>query len=345
MDVVFSEDHALHDPQSFLVRGRLMPAAEVPERAARLHDAVRKDHRVIGPEPHDHAAIARVHSPDYLSFLATAHERWAAIPGAGGEVIPNVFPARSGASRPHHVVGQAGFHQGDGACPIGPGTWEAARTSADVALTAADLVIGGANHAFALCRPPGHHAFRDMAAGFCFLNNVAIAADHVLSMHDRVAILDFDVHHGNGTQAVFWERDDVLFVSIHGDPSGFYPFFWGHAHERGEGRGRGFNRNIPLPAGTDDEAFLEALASGLDTIAAYDPGTLLVSAGFDAQENDPLGIFKVTTGGFGKVGEAIGAFAAERDLPAVLIQEGGYLCDELGANLAAFLAGFESARS
>jgi acetoin utilization deacetylase AcuC-like enzyme len=344
MDVVFSEEHRLHDPISFLVRGQLAAPAEVPRRAEVLHQAVAGDHAVVAPASFDDACVARAHSADYLAFLEGAHRRWSELPGSGPEILPNVFPSRLQASRPEHIVGQAGYHMGDGACPIGAGTWKAARASADVALTAADKVRNGASHAFALCRPPGHHAFRDMAAGFCFLNNVAIATEHMLPTHGRAAIVDFDVHHGNGTQAIFWEREDVLFISIHCDPTNFYPFFWGYAHERGAGRGTGASRNLPLAPGTDDTGFLEALDSALETVAAFDPGVLLVSAGFDAQENDPLGVLKITTGGFGRVGERFGAFAAERDLPSVLVQEGGYLCDELGANLAAFLAGFETTR-
>jgi len=344
MDVVFSPDHALHDSKSFIVRGTIAAPAEVPRRAEVLHAAVVDDHSILAPSAHDRGALARVHSADYLTFLETAHQRWSELPGAGPEILPNVFPARANATRPDHIVGQAGFHMGDGACPIGPGTWEAARISADVVLTTADRVLDGADHAFALCRPPGHHAFRDMAAGFCYLNNVAIAAEHVLPTYGRAAIVDFDVHHGNGTQSVFWERDDVLFVSVHGDPVDFYPFFWGHRHERGAGPGAGYTRNIPLANGTADDGFLEALESAMETVAAFDPGVLLVSAGFDAQENDPLGILKVTTDGFARVGECLGAFAAERGLPAVLVQEGGYLCDELGLNLAAFLAGYQTRR-
>ena len=344
MDVVFSEEHKLHDPASFLVRGVISQPAEVPRRAEVLLEAIAGDHRVSAPGAFAPSSLARAHSADYLEFLANAHARWAALPGSGPEILPNAFPSRPNASRPAHIVGQAGYHMGDGACPIGARTWDAARASANVALTAAQMVRDGKSHAFALCRPPGHHAFRDMAAGFCFLNNVAVAAEHMLDSHGRAAIVDFDVHHGNGTQAIFWERDDVLFVSIHCDPMNFYPFFWGYAHECGGGRGVGATRNLPLAPGTGDAGFLEAVDAALACVAAFDPGVLLVSVGFDAQENDPLGALKITTGGFGYVGERFGRFAAERDLPAVLVQEGGYLCEELGANLAAFLAGFETAR-
>jgi len=345
MKIVYSEEHARHDPQSFMVRGRIGPASEVPRRAEVLLDAVRSDgHAVVAPASHDGSARGRVHSPEYLGFLETAHARWSQLPGAGPEVMANAFPGRPGATRPRHIVGQAGFHLGDGACPVGAQTWQAALASSEVAQSAADLVLEGASAAYGLCRPPGHHAFRDMAAGFCFLNNAAIAAEHVLPTCGRVALLDIDIHHGNGTQAVFWERDDVLFVSIHADPADFYPWFWGAAEQRGAGQGLGYTINLPLALGTQDELWLETLDTALAAIARFAPGMLVVSLGLDAQEGDPVGGFRITTPGFTRAGEALGGFARSHTLPTVLIQEGGYLCDSLGRNLAATLGGFESAR-
>jgi len=210
----------------------------------------------------------------------------------------------------------------------------------DVAATAAQLVLDGEDAAYALCRPPGHHAYRDQAGGFCFLNNSAVAAAHLRQHHERVAILDVDVHHGNGTQGIFYERPDVLTVSIHADPARFYPFVWGYAHEHGAGAGLGANINIPLPLGTPDDGYMQGLASAGRSIAAFAPGALVVALGLDASEHDPLVGLAVTTDGFRRIGAAI----ARLGLPTVFVQEGGYLSDWLGTNLAAVLAGFEESR-
>jgi acetoin utilization deacetylase AcuC-like enzyme len=254
-------------------------------------------------------------------------------------MIANIHPARYPGSYPASIVGRLGWHTADTACPIGPGTWHAACASADIAATAAQLVIDGERAAYGLCRPPGHHAYRDMAGGFCFLNNSAIAAEHLRQTHARVAILDVDVHHGNGTQAIFYQGPDVLTVSLHADPARFYPFFWGHAHERGDGPGLGANLNLPLALGTGDDGFLAALDTAAKTIAAFAPGALVVALGLDASEHDPLRGLAVTTEGFHRIGAAI----ARLGLPTAFIQEGGYLSDMLGTNLTATLAGFEAA--
>jgi acetoin utilization deacetylase AcuC-like enzyme len=222
------------------------------------------------------------------------------------------------------------------ACPIAAGSWEAIKRSADAAAEAAMLVRDGMSWVYALSRPPGHHAFADMAGGFCYVNNSGVAAQLLRSKYDRVAILDVDVHHGNGTQGMFYKRADILTVSIHADPVRFYPFFWGHADERGEGAGLGYNYNLPLPRGTDDDAYMPALETAFRRIEAFAPGALVVALGLDAFKDDPQGGFAITTGGFERIGEAIGRLS----LPTVLVQEGGYLCDGLGPNLTSFLQGF-----
>ncbi|HZD26461.1 MAG TPA: histone deacetylase family protein [Alphaproteobacteria bacterium] len=340
MQVIYSEAHASHAPEIFILAGQVTASPECPERAARLLAGVEQAGFPLGPpRDYDASALAPVHPDGYLDFLQNGFAEWRKLPHAGGSIIPNVHPGRHMRGRPQHIVGRAGYYMADTACPIGEGTWTAALGAAQCALTAADLVLEGAASAYALCRPPGHHAFADMAGGFCFLNNVALAAERLRRQFDRVAILDVDVHHGNGTQGIFYGRGDVFFGSLHGDPSVFYPFFAGYADERGEGAGEGATLNLPLPRGTDDAAYLQALEVALTAIREYRPEALLVSLGLDAQEHDPLGILAITTGGFARIAERIAGLG----LPTVLVQEGGYLCDELGANLASFLTAFEAA--
>ena len=330
----------VHYPRSFLVNGAPQRNPEVPERVDRLLESARAGgHQIAEPEDHGLGPIAAVHTPEYIRFLKNIHARWSRIPGASDEVIPNIHPDRRAASYPLSAVGQAGYHMTDTACPIGPDSWGAIYWSANSAASAAALVRDGAPAAYALCRPPGHHAFADLAGGFCFVNNAAVAATALREKHARVAIVDVDLHHGNGTQGIFYRRADVLTVSIHADPIRFYPFFWGHAHERGEGPGLGYNMNLPLPRGSADDAFLAALERGLEQVAAFSPDALVVALGLDAFEGDPFGGLSVSTAGFGEIGRRF----ARLGLPSAIVQEGGYLCDSLGDNLAAFLTGFEAA--
>jgi acetoin utilization deacetylase AcuC-like enzyme len=340
MKVVYSDRHALHDPSYFLVRGEKRESAEKPGRADVLLKAVRAGgHEVVPPAYTGLVPVLAVHTPEYVDFLQTAQREWRKLDGAGPEVIPGVHPVRYRGTYPRAIVGRAGWHQVDGACPIGPGTWDAALAAAQVAVTAAQIVMDAANVgaprplAYALCRPPGHHAYADLAGGFCFLNNTAIAAQHLRTQHQRVAILDIDVHHGNGTQGIFYARNDVLTVSIHADPADYYPFFWGHAHERGDGQGEGCNLNLPLPLGSGDDIWLAAGERALERIRTFAPTALVVALGLDASEHDPLQGLKVTTSGFARMAGLI----ASLDLPTLLVQEGGYLGPELGDNLAAVL--------
>lgn len=340
MKAILDARQQRHDPQHFMVSGVLRPSPESPGRIERLRaGAEAAGCEVIAPRDVGMGPLAAVHSPEYLHFLRTIHARWQQIEGAGPEVVPNVHPMHRGDSYPASAVGQAGYHQADTACPIGADTWLAAYWSAQVAVNAADLIAAGEHAVYALCRPPGHHAFGDLAGGFCFLNNAAIAAERLRVAGLRPAILDVDVHHGNGTQGIFYARDDVLTVSIHADPAAFYPFFWGHAQERGTGRGLGFNFNLPLPRGTDDAAYLRALDSALERVADFGTDALVVALGLDAYEGDPFRGMAVTTAGFAGIGAAISRLG----LPTLFVQEGGYLCDDLGRNLTAVLSGFQGA--
>jgi acetoin utilization deacetylase AcuC-like enzyme len=338
MKAIFDGRQRKHQPRYFMANGAILPNPEQAERIERLlAGAKAAGCDVSAPPDSGKGPIAAIHSPEYLVFLENIHTRWKRIEGAGDEVIPNIHPANRSDSYPKSAVGQAGFHQADTACPIAQGTWEAAYWSAQSAIFGADLILTGEESAYVLSRPPGHHAFGDLAGGFCFLNNAAIAAERLRASGLRPAILDVDVHHGNGTQGIFYQRNDVLTVSIHADPERFYPFFWGQAHERGQGLGLGYNINLPLARGTDDKAYLATLDRALQCIRAYGADVVIVALGLDAFIDDPFKGFAVTTDGFGRIGAAI----AGLDVPCLFVQEGGYLCDALGENLTSVLGGYQ----
>lgn len=340
MKFVFHDAQRRHDPKHFRSSGAQQPNPEVPERVNRLlAGAAAAGLEQVGPRDFGLAPAAAVHTPEYLRFLETIYTRWQRISEASAEVVPNIHPDRRDLSYPASAVGQAGYHMADTACPISADSWESIYWSAQTATEAAMLVRDGEKAVYALSRPPGHHAFADLAGGFCFLNNSAIAAQSLRADHDRVAILDVDLHHGNGTQGIFYSRPDVMTVSLHADPERFYPFFWGYASERGEGAGLGYNYNLPLPRGSGDAVFLEALDAALLRIRSFAPGAVVIALGLDAFEGDPFGGLTVSTEGFRRIGERCAGIGT----PTVIVQEGGYLCDALGDNLAAFLAGFREA--
>lgn len=337
MQVFFSKVQLRHAPREFLVRGQWKPCPEQPGRATALEAAIRAaGHQVDMPLAGDRTVIAAVHDPRYLTFLETGHLRWRELPNASETIVPNIHPNGRHVGYPESIVGQAGYHMADTACPIDAESLPAILASADCAIAAAQLVRDGATNAYALCRPPGHHAFADMAGGFCYLNNSAIAAQLLRGKYAKVAIVDVDLHHGNGTQGIFYARGDVLTVSVHADPAHFYPFFWGHAAETGEGDGQGANLNLPLPLGSGDDTFLAALDIGLAKVRSFGAEALVVALGLDAFAGDPFAGLAVTEAGFRR----IAAKLATLNLPTVLVQEGGYLCPELGQNLVAFLEGF-----
>ncbi len=341
MKIVHSPLNAQHDPKHFLVNGSIQANPEVPQRAEMLlHAAENAGHGIVDPADHGTELLGKIHTRRYLTFLERIHERWQRQPNASDEVIPNVHPIVPAGGYPDSAAGQAGFHMTDTACPISKGTWDAVRAAANAAIHAADMVMRGDREAYALCRPPGHHASSETAGGFCYLNNSALAAQHLRRNHDKVAVLDVDVHHGNGTQEIFYRRADVLTVSLHADPVRFYPFFWGHASETGADEGEGFNLNLPQPRRTADDDYLKALHAALERITDYGAEALVVALGLDAYEGDPFEGLAITTPGFGRIAEAI----AGLELPTVLVQEGGYLSPELGDNLVSFLDGFARGR-
>jgi acetoin utilization deacetylase AcuC-like enzyme len=338
MQIVYTRQHQRHRTDNVLLEGRPMVVEEVPARADVILSALvaAETGSVAGPTDHGLEPVLGVHDAGFINFLQHAYAGQAATFGEEGAVLAWSFAPRSALRRPRGVLGLKGYYGFGWGTPILAGTWTAAYWSAQCALTAADLVLGGERAAYALCRPPGHHAAADMYGGFCYLNNAAIAARHIQAAVGRVAILDVDYHHGNGTQSIFYADPTVLFCSLHVHPDQDFPFFWGGADERGAGQGAGLNWNWPLPRDTDDARYLGTLDAALAIIRDFKARYLVVSAGFDVVMGDPVGCFAVTTRGLQQIGLRIAALG----LRTVIVQEGGYALENLGENAVAFLQPF-----
>lgn len=342
MKIVYNERHAEHAAQKEFFRGQLVDAFEIPARADYVLQALQASD--LGPfvpvADHGRAPLERVHAPAYLRFIEGAYAEWQAL-GGQGEAFPAVWPVRSLRSdvEPRSFAARMGLYSMDSGSPLTAGTWSAAYWGAQASLTALDLVLAGERSAYCLTRPPGHHAGADFFGGYCFINNAAVAAQAARDAgRKRVAILDVDYHHGNGTQAIFYERADVFFLSVHGDPQTEYPFFLGHADERGAGAGEGFNANYPLPAGASNEQWFEAFEKALVQLNAYAPELLIVSLGVDTYGGDPISHFQLDEPEFRRMGQSL----ASLQLPTLFLQEGGYATAAIGRNVHAVLAGFES---
>ncbi|WP_246160268.1 histone deacetylase family protein [Aureimonas fodinaquatilis] len=329
-----------------MVHGRIVEPLENPSRLDTLIAAL-KTCGAAPKQPEDAGLgpILAVHCNSYVAFLQTAYEKFTALPNAGPEVLPNVHPYMAA---PHDgfaralprttgILGLTGWYIGDLSCAMMARTYEAAYASAQSAIAAADDVLRGADAAFALCRPPGHHAYRDRASGFCFLNNAAIAAQRLRDRFGKVAIVDFDTHHGDGTQAIFYNRSDVFFASTHTDPASYYPHYYGYDDEIGQGEGEGYNLNLPLAPGSGDRQFVEAVRRLADRVTAYGAEALVLSAGWDAHRDDPLSRLDVSTAAYHQIGEIL----AELGLPTVIVQEGGYSLSAVAEVAPTFLTAFQ----
>ena len=339
MNAWFSDSHRLHTGLKEFSYGELLDGFELPLRA----EAVRQRFvelnlgRVCTPPDAGLAPIAAVHGAPYLAFLQRAWSMWSAL-GRQHPALPMIW--RAGATLPTrlpaHIDGQLGYFAQDAECSFVEGTWAAVYGSAMCAVAAADDLRSGASTSFAICRPPGHHATADAMGGFCYLNNVAIAAQRLIdSGLQRVAIVDVDYHHGNGTQSIFWQRGDVFFASLHADPHDDYPFFAGHADEIGFGAGLNHNLNLPLPPGTTAVNWLAAFDVALARVASFQPQALLVSLGVDTFERDPISAFKLHTGDYPQIGQRLAALR----LPTAYVFEGGYATAEVGVNAVGVLQG------
>ncbi|MCO5115142.1 MAG: histone deacetylase family protein [Burkholderiaceae bacterium] len=338
-----TSEQALHAPESEFFRGQRVPCFENPSRARFVEDALRAaGHPLRPPGVDSRAVLSQVHAPRYLDFLRTAWAQWLALDGANAAVqpFPSVWPVRTLRSdvEPANFIARLGLYSMDNGSPLAAGTWAAAKAAADAAASAAQALQAGERAAFCATRPPGHHAGPDFMGGYCFINNAAVCAQAL--RHGgaaRVAVLDVDYHHGNGTQAIFYDRADVLFCSIHGDPRTEYPFYLGHADETGAAAGQGFNLNLPLPARAGVADWFAALEQALARIARHGADALVVSLGLDTFAGDPISTFQLQTPDFTRLGQRL----ARAGLPTAFILEGGYAAAELGCNAAAVLAGFE----
>lgn len=340
MRIFYSEKHKLRDARTELAGGLLVPPFEAPFRLELILAACAGQGHGAPEEPRAHGmdVALQVHDADYVAFLETAWARWTAD-GYEGEAIPSCFPARRMVQRvPKDIDAALGYYAFAAETSITEGTWDAAVASMDCALSGADALIGGERAAFAACRPPGHHAAMDLFGGYSFLNNAAIAAQALRNSGlERVAVLDVDFHHGNGTQDIFYARDDVLFVSLHGEPQDAFPHFLGYADETGSGAGEGFNLNLPMGRGTGFGEWSAALRVGMDAFDRFGAEALVVSLGVDAFERDPISFFKLTSDDFIRVGSML----AGAGLPTLFCMEGGYGVEEIGLNVANVLSGFE----
>ena len=332
MRTVFDPRQLLHAPALELHNGAFVPYAETPARAEAVLAA-------IGPvEPavdHGEAPLRAVHDEAYLAFLWSAHQDWRAA-GRPGDAFGYAWPVVG--RRPldlDRIDARLGRYSFDATSPVAAGTWEGAYWSAQTALTALGLVLDGERSAFAVCRPPGHQCGADYLGGYCYLNNASIAAEAATAAGRRVAILDVDYHHGNGTQDIFYGRADILFVSIHADPRTDYPYYWGHADETGEGEGEGSTLNLPLPRGTDLGAYLPALDAALARIADFAPDLLALSYGADTFAGDPISNFRLETADYAAIARRVAGLG----VATLVVMEGGYAVDALGANVTSFLEG------
>jgi acetoin utilization deacetylase AcuC-like enzyme len=335
--------HHGHAPVHEFYRGERVPCFETPARATQVEAQLRARGHVLQVPAVDSTAVLRqVHDARYLAFLETAWSQWLALDAAnsGVQPFPSVWPVRSLRSdvQPQNFVAQLGLYSMDNGTPMAAGTWAAAKAGADAALAAAQAVAQGARAAFCCSRPPGHHAGYDFMGGYCFLNNAAVAAQTLRNAGAaRVAILDVDYHHGNGTQAIFYRRADVAFISIHGSPRTEFPFYLGYADETGEEEGAGFNRNLPLDAGCSAAQWFDALEVACNVVKSCGADALVVSLGLDTFEGDPISRFALQSADFFSVGRRIQSLG----LPIVFVLEGGYATAELGANAVNVLEGFE----
>ena len=342
MRVYSHEKQMLHHPQSYFSRGKMRQPQEKPERLLELLKAPENmglkvtTARDIGIEP-----ILAIHDLDYVRFLKHSYDEWMAVEeDMGEEVQTTVYMPNNNFGL--GILAKAAKYQADGSAPIGKHSWTSIYWSAQTALNAADALLnddGGQNNIqVCLTRPAGHHARKNAAGGFCYLNNAAIIAQHLRQKFQKIAIIDTDMHHGQGIQEIFYDRNDVLYTSVHGSPINFYPVVAGHEHERGEGDGYGYNVNFPMSHGIDESEFFHFVDKAIETVKLFNPDVIVHVLGFDVYKDDPQAKCEVSTQGFKTLAQKLKAL----EKPVIVLVEGGYCIEKLNENLQAFLSGFMS---
>ncbi|MBN3939979.1 MAG: histone deacetylase family protein [Nostoc sp.] len=345
MKAIVSPYFEAQGPSQFLQRGRFVEHPDVALRGRQILLGLLEAGCEIefAPPPELCISILResilaVHDTKYIDYLKVAWSHWSQIQNASTEIFPNISPNRYLVNFNENPVALAGWYIADCAAPIGEFTWENSLGSVSAVIVATSRIKAGELVVYALCRPSGHHACRDMAMGMCFLNNIAIAAVELRKQFDRVAIIDIDMHHGNGTQQIFYQRGDILTISIHGDSRDFYPFYSGFENECGSGDGKGYNLNIPLPKGSNEAFYLKALEKSVSRVLSFKAETLVVATGFDTFKSDPLGCFALESNSYYKIGRMIRSL----NLPTLFVQEGGYFVEALRENARQLVKGFEN---
>ena len=327
-------------PAGELYGGQMVEPFERISRVEIILDALTSNgfSDIAEPEECDPEPIQNVHKADFIHFLETAWDEWKSG-GYAGDLIATTYPTRGTPTHrcPQEIDGKAGYYCIASETAIVNGTWEAAKSSCASAQSAARHVMTGRDCAFALCRPPGHHATEDQFGGYCFINNAAVAASMLRENGaGRVGVVDVDFHHGNGTQSIFYCSGSVMFASLHGEPENAFPYFSGWKDETGSGGGEGANLNFPMPPGTGYSLWAEALAEAIAAVRAFSPEALVISLGVDAYKEDPISFFRLETADFADCGARLAALR----LPTVIVMEGGYAISEVGANVVSFLDGF-----
>lgn len=341
MKTIYSDKHRLRQVKAEIHNGELVPPFECKERIDYILNELDKRgfEKPLPEQSFDLETVLKVHNENYVTFLQEVWQKWLEA-GHSCDAIPNIWPSRSMPSKviPDNIEAQLGYYALAAETAISAGTWQAVNAGKDVAMTAAKLITEGEHSAFALCRPPGHHAAQDQFGGYCFLNNAAIAAQYFRDKgYQKVSVLDVDFHHGNGTQQIFYKRDDVQTLSIHGDPNFAFPYFLGYSNETGEERGEGYHFNYPLPAGSNYTVWSSALEKSFTEIKHFNADVLVISLGVDTFEDDPISSFKLKSDDFYDYGKRI----AQLGLPTLFVMEGGYAVEQIGINTVNVLAGFE----